>query len=262
MKVQYFGDEHDFRKYVLLRLLAKRFSIGVCWMLTPDDDRNDGGKRAYLREEQADRWRHFDEKLYDLLASRVSETALANRELTKPSKEDLRSIEKEGLIEGEERCEKDYKSTIYFEDGVPQSRETRAIFRADCRRNLATANLIFYDPDNGIEIKSCPKGRRNSIKYVYWDELAEDYKAGKSIITYQHFPRRPHDEFINEKRQQLAKFLPGAATWAFEARDVVFLLAAQASHVKSVESIEDDFRNLIEKHLYKALLKPSCRPLA
>jgi hypothetical protein len=42
MKVQYFSDEHDFRKYVLLRLLAKMFNIGVCWMLTPDD----GGQMA------------------------------------------------------------------------------------------------------------------------------------------------------------------------------------------------------------------------
>ena len=53
MKVQYFGDVNDYRKYVLLRLLAKsgEFKIGVCWMLTPADDRTDGKQTsATLRE--------------------------------------------------------------------------------------------------------------------------------------------------------------------------------------------------------------------
>jgi len=257
MKVQYFGDEHDFRKYVLLRLLARRFRIGVCWMLTPDDDRNDGGKRAYLGDKQACKWRHFDERLYDLLASRVSESALSNREPPKPNKEDLRLIENNGLIEDDEDRKKDSKRTNYFEDEVPQRRDERTIFREKCRRELSAADLIFYDPDNGIQIKTCPKGRRNSVKYVYWDELAEDYGAGKSIITYQHFPRRPHEEFIAAKRQEFVNFLPGATTWAFEARDVVFLLAAQYKHVQFVERVESEFKNLVVKGLYKALHKPS-----
>lgn len=254
MKVQYFGDEHDFRKYVLLRLLAKRFTIGVCWMLTPDDDRNDGSKRAYLGEDRASKWRHYDEELFDLLASRVSQLKLKERGLERPTKEDLRKIESEGLIGSRQE---DNKRTIYFEEEAPQSREGRAIFREKCCRALSAADLIFYDPDNGIEVKRCPKGRKNSIKYVYWDELAEDYNAGKSVITYQHFPRRPHDEVINGKRLDILNFLPGATTWAFEARDVVFLLAAQPQHVQSVKSIEGDFGKLIEKRLYKALHKPN-----
>jgi hypothetical protein len=37
MKVQYFGDVNDYRKFALLRLLASKggFKIGVCWMLIP-----------------------------------------------------------------------------------------------------------------------------------------------------------------------------------------------------------------------------------
>ena len=37
MKVQYFGDVNDYRKFALLRLLADKFKIGVCWMLTEAD---------------------------------------------------------------------------------------------------------------------------------------------------------------------------------------------------------------------------------
>ena len=41
MKVQYFGDVSDYRKFALLRLLATvgGFRIGVCWMLTENDGR-------------------------------------------------------------------------------------------------------------------------------------------------------------------------------------------------------------------------------
>jgi hypothetical protein len=37
VKVQYFGDVNDYRKFALLRLLADKFKIGVCWMLTEAD---------------------------------------------------------------------------------------------------------------------------------------------------------------------------------------------------------------------------------
>ena len=42
MKNQYFGDINDYRKYGLLRLIAKKtgLKIGICWMLTPDDGLN------------------------------------------------------------------------------------------------------------------------------------------------------------------------------------------------------------------------------
>ena len=69
MKVQYFGDENDYRKYALLRLLATlgRFKIGVCWMLTPADERSDGGKRSFIQRPA--KWRALDPDLFDLMAS-------------------------------------------------------------------------------------------------------------------------------------------------------------------------------------------------
>jgi hypothetical protein len=53
MKVQYFGDINDSRKFALLRLLSEfgQFKIGVCWMLTEPDDSKEGGNRSYLQRE-------------------------------------------------------------------------------------------------------------------------------------------------------------------------------------------------------------------
>lgn len=50
MKNQYFGDINDYHKYGLLRLLGGggELATAVCWMLTPDDGRSDGGHTGYL----------------------------------------------------------------------------------------------------------------------------------------------------------------------------------------------------------------------
>ena len=52
MNNKHFGDDKDFYKYALLRILSRRFKIGVCWMLTPEkknkDKSNDGGVYKYL----------------------------------------------------------------------------------------------------------------------------------------------------------------------------------------------------------------------
>ncbi|MEK6754677.1 MAG: hypothetical protein AABZ02_00845, partial [Bacteroidota bacterium] len=67
MKNQYFGDENDYRKYGLLRVLTNRGSLGtgICWMLTDSDGRNDGGRINYLTKPL--KWQGYDPDLYDAL---------------------------------------------------------------------------------------------------------------------------------------------------------------------------------------------------
>ena len=80
MKNQYFGDVNDYRKYGLLRLLAGQagLSVAVCWMLTPDDGRNDGRFTEYLQ--QPERWRAYDPALFDTLREMVARREVARQE--------------------------------------------------------------------------------------------------------------------------------------------------------------------------------------
>ena len=67
MKNQYFADINDYRKYGLLRTFQST-GIGkllVAWMLTPDDGRQDGRSRSYLKEARS--WRRYDPELYERL---------------------------------------------------------------------------------------------------------------------------------------------------------------------------------------------------
>mgnify|MGYP001591471331 CR=1 FL=1 len=54
MKNQYFGDINDYFKYRLLRKVEKDcgLKIGLCWMLTQNDDTKEGGKIDYLNQEK------------------------------------------------------------------------------------------------------------------------------------------------------------------------------------------------------------------
>ena len=69
MKNQYFGDINDYRKYGLIRSLTQNSTMNsaICWMLTPDDQSNDGSKRDYLTK--PNQWEVYDTDLFKALSN-------------------------------------------------------------------------------------------------------------------------------------------------------------------------------------------------
>ena len=175
MKDQYFGDVNDYRKYGLLRALAAAgLSIGICWLLTADDGGNDGALRRYL--EQPSKWRRYDPELYDML-----------QRLKQPdTPRTVRHCGEWGLVPG---------STCFDELLVDDQQRRDGYFQM-AFGTLGKCDVIFFDPDNGIEVAGTPRGRRGSSKYVYWVELREAMLRGSSVLAYQHYPRiERHDSF-------------------------------------------------------------------
>lgn len=205
MKHQYVGDINDYRKYALLRALSAGGAnrIGVCWMLTPDDGGADGGKLAYLR--QPDRFRHFDPELFDILTHAAAE----------PNRRRLQSIEDSGVL----------PAAIYHNDLLPQAENERAAYMAKCRAKFADADLVFFDPDNGIEAPSVKKSHGKALKYVFLDEVATICGSGQSSLIYQHFPMmKPRPQFVADTVARLRAAIPYAAIFTFTTSHVVFLL--------------------------------------
>jgi hypothetical protein len=203
MKEQYVGDINDYRKYALLRALSAGGinRVGVCWMLTPSDGSSDGSKLAYLS--QPDRYRSFDSELFEILVRAAAE----------PDRRRLRSIEESGAI----------PNVTYFNETLSDDHSSRVAFMERCSGALANADLIFFDPDNGLEV-SLPKGRRNSSKYLYLDEVAAFYQAGKSLLIYQHFPRVERAPFLSLCADRLRTAARGCAVWTFTTAHVAFFL--------------------------------------
>jgi hypothetical protein len=105
---------------------------------------------------------------------------------------------------------------------------------------FADRDLVFFDPDNGLEVKSVLKGRKRSNKYVLLDEIADQYRAGRSTLIYQHFPMHvTHDVCIAKAANRLGARLPGVSIWSIVTAHVVFLLAVRPEHEARAAAIAD-----------------------
>lgn len=219
MKDQYVGDINDYRKYALLRALSSDGvnRIGVCWMMTPSDGGVDGGKLAYLQ--QPERHRHVDPELFEILADAASA----------PDRRRLATIEGSGAI----------PAAIYHNDLLPDEVAGRHAFMGRCANAFRDVELIFFDPDNGLEVSSLPKGRKNSSKYLYLDEVAAFYASGKSLLIYQHFPRVERAAFLARCAERLHAVAADASLWAFTTAHVVFLLVLHPASPARLHSAAD-----------------------
>jgi len=88
-------------------------------------------------------------------------------------------------------------------------------------------DLIFFDPDNGIETQSVKIGQNGSSKFLYWSELRTTYQCGHSVLLYQHFRREERSNFIQRIVTAIQVRIPTADVSAFRTDHVMFFLVAQ-----------------------------------
>ena len=97
-------------------------------------------------------------------------------------------------------------------------------------------NLIFYDPDNGMEVKSRAKGNRNSSKYIYWDEVIHTFEAGHSVLVYQHFPHEKRIAFIQRMVDEYQSRLNAIKVCYLQTPLVAYFLNIQEKHLEFMDS--------------------------
>ena len=204
MKNQYFGDINDYRKYGLLRSIIKatELPILVAWMLTPDDGRTDGKFVTYL--ENPNKWAHYDPILHQTLKH-----LLANNE-----KRLVSLIHDTGLLPGAD----------YFSSPVSDFASARDEWFSFLNQRAQGSAFVFLDPDNGLEVKSTPYGKKDSSKFLYWREVESLWASGKSLLIYQHFTRQKRHNFILGLLENLKTVTPGSTVDAFSTPHVVFLM--------------------------------------
>ena len=209
MKNQYFGDINDYRKYGLIRLLADggRIKTGVCWMLTLDDTRADGKFTEYLSE--PNKYKKFDPDLYGFLGKCIDLNARNVLEAANSYK---------------------FPSTVFFNPILEDDAVKREQYFSNMYKLFQGVDLIFFDPDNGLEIKSKSLGQKDSSKYLYWSEVVECYKTGQSILIYQHFIREDRNKFISRILENIHTKTGSRNTIYFRTSNVVFFLICQDKH--------------------------------
>lgn len=223
MKDQYYGDINDYWTYGLLRVLQARmgWSIGICWMRSAPDGRNDGNKISYLS--QPERYQAHDPALFQALSQSVQQGRRA-----------LSEFEQSGLL----------PASQYFGAPVPLDRAARAEYWQQAQAQLSDCDLVFFDPDNGLAIASVARGARQSDKYLWLDEAEPFFTQGQRLLLFQHFPRTQREPYLAMRAQQLR-----AALQANDGSNTVEILSFSHAHVSFLLVIKSTERDLLKTAL-------------
>jgi hypothetical protein len=88
-------------------------------------------------------------------------------------------------------------------------------------------DMVFVDPDNGIECKT-KRTAKKGPKYVYWDDVDAFVERGQSVVIYHHLGRTggTHLEQVENKlRQMNERFENG-----YESNAVIFKRGASRAY--------------------------------
>ena len=223
MQDRYVGDVGDFGKYGLLRSLCgadeygAALRLGVLWyrfdgneMLTA----NDGRHTEYLlnpsRHER--RLLECDTDLFQKMQQLVTGNARS-----------VPAVEASGALPAD---------TLFFNSGLNFDQTLLADQRDAKRRNWLNAGLreveeaevVFVDPDNGLEVPSCGRLSPKGPKYAYYDDLRPCWARDQSLVIYHHLGRtykgRKADagEQIARLGEDLRREVPGAEPIALRYR--------------------------------------------
>ena len=135
MQNRYVGDIGDYLKLGILRALSPGYRIGIAWWLYPDESHNrDGRHIGYLH--RPEQWRHFDPNLFDCSPGSypLARGTFGHwKRLTSSQEQSIRR--RDGPI------------------GGPLAQRSAGARRwfGRMKSSLAEADLVFVDPDNGLE---------------------------------------------------------------------------------------------------------------
>ena len=99
---------------------------------------------------------------------------------------------------------------------VAADRRARETFRdrwlSGALAATSSCDVVFFDPDNGLETPSVPRHSPKAGKYVFLDELDSFWQRGQSLILYHHLNRTAsvREQTITLKKRFVANF-PNAA---------------------------------------------------
>ncbi len=186
MQDRYVGDVGDFAKYGLLRHLVAshpdipRQRLAVVWYLVDDEGHNlDGRHIGYLTKPTL---RDCDSPLFDALGRIVS-----------AGRRSIAEIEKSEILPPD---------TVYVSQRLTSA--SRATWFQQALAATQDVDLVFLDPDNGLETASMSLSAPRASKYVLMEEVRAFFDRRQSLVIYQHLDRSaPAPTQIARTRERL-----------------------------------------------------------
>ena len=193
MQDRYAGDIGDYGKIALLKELHNQcLSIGVNWYRT---EPLASEKKANGNYKQNDGGFSIPSKLKECdpdLAEALTKIAADDHNRS------VCSLESANLI----------PDAVYYHDtvSVEKRRDWHARALSFFRKN--NTELVFLDPDNGLLVPSVKKESPRSVKYAFYEEVADYLCQGRSVLIYNHRSRKTELQYFCEIESQLREIIP------------------------------------------------------
>ncbi len=205
MQDRFTYDVGDFGKYGLLRRLVgttagdgrQLLRLGVCWYLVPDAIGDKAGKHTgYLDLVDDDnQYRRCDPDLYDAL-----------KRIKQGEERSVRRVMGSAILP---------ENTVYYAErltfaGIPPTKVNerlahRSAWLGGSVKALQDADLVFLDPDIGLEVASKTRIRKSGPSYVFYDEVEPYLDRGQSVVVYDNLPYRGRGEDPQQIQNRLAE---------------------------------------------------------
>jgi hypothetical protein len=184
MQIQYIGGIGDFGKLALLRHLRKDRRLAVCWYLTGENDETKDREKHFNYLKRPDEFRHLAPEVFDWLAEIVDGIDTVADPLT--------ALQMNGIMNGI------FNDSVFLRNEVPKRASLRRPWAEGLVRSVNGANLVFLDPDNGIQ------GKRLTNRHVALNEVAALRQPDRVIIICHHQSgRRGEARFLADRMRSL-----------------------------------------------------------
>ena len=220
MKNQYFGDNKDLFTYDLIFQIMRAGLTGhftFIPMLTRNDDKRHGQK----------------------LSRDKAGAGAKNTELTAfldtCVREGRRNIEDlEGYFAGY-----GIEITIYCGNDSYFSHQNRQEYFAQIGDKLLINSLVFVDPDVGLEVKN---PEEEHLLYSEVKSLYERMDKSSILMLFQHFPRRPRQQYLNMRSEELKDKVTGGHPVCIDDNEIAFFFLTKD------ESLEHSLTHVIKDY--------------
>lgn len=178
--------------------------LAVVWYLNPHVEKSSDGKfTEYLSVANEKRYRHASPHIYDCL-----------RKIIRNGDRRVSFVREEGILPA---------GTIFYEKPldymkcsfVRDRKRARGEWLLGALNETSGAELVFFDPDNGLGVKSHSSHSKLGAKYIFDNEIRAFWERNQSILVYQHLIRSGSvDEQARRGLARLRDLLDESEGWA------------------------------------------------
>jgi len=183
MQERRFGSIGDLIKLAFLRHLQEDRRLAVCWYLTGQRAKRPLSEKHFAYLKRPGEFRNLAPEIFDTLKSIIESSTMGLSYIT--------ALEASGVL----------KDALFHCEKVPRRFTLRQSWTTSLVDSVVEANLIFLDPDNGIQ------ARRLTPKHVALAEITALRRQDRALVTVQHQSgRKLEARFIGCERLELVRF--------------------------------------------------------